>query len=84
MVSLKGPYWHQYCFNIFTNNIDSGIKYTLRNSEDDTMLSSAVDMLERRDAIQKELDRLEEWSHVDLMNFNNAKCKGLHMGWGNP
>jgi len=45
---------------------------------------SAVDSPEGRDAIQKDLDRLEEWAHVYLMKFHQAKCKILHLGQGNP
>ena len=44
---------------------------------DDTKLNGAVDLLEGRDAIQRDLDMLEELANVNLMKFK--KCKVLHL-----
>ncbi|KAF4805028.1 hypothetical protein TURU_002534 [Turdus rufiventris] len=68
----------------FTLVIGRYITYALSKFVDDTKLSSAADMLEGRHGIQRDLDRLEEWANVNLIKFNKAKCKVLHMDWENP
>ncbi|GAB0204420.1 hypothetical protein GRJ2_002907600 [Grus japonensis] len=71
-------------FNIFVGNMNSEIECTLNKFANDTKLCGVVDMLQGRDAIQRDLDRLEGWAHVNPMKFNKAKCKVLHVGQHNP
>ncbi|GAB0206873.1 hypothetical protein GRJ2_003152900 [Grus japonensis] len=71
-------------FNVLVGNMDSGIERTLSKFADDTKLHGTVDMLEGRDAVQRDLDRLERWARANHIKFNKAKCKVLHAGRGNP
>jgi len=78
--SVLGP----VLFNISVGDMDSGTKCTLSKFANGTKQCGTINMLERRDAIQRNLDWLERWTHANLMKFNKAKCKVLHMGQGNP
>ncbi|GAB0187121.1 hypothetical protein GRJ2_001177400 [Grus japonensis] len=64
--------------------MDSGIGCTLSKFADDTKLCGVVNTLEGRDAIQRDLDRLERCTRANCMKFSKAKCKVLHIGRGNP
>ncbi|KAJ7404104.1 rna-directed dna polymerase from mobile element jockey-like [Willisornis vidua] len=67
-------------FNIFAGDRGSGIECTPSKFANDT----EVDMLEGRDSIQRDLDRLKRWACVNLMKYSKAKTKVLHLFQGNP
>jgi len=71
-------------FKIFINDLESGIKCSLSKFADNTKLSGTVDTIKIRDVIQRDLDRLDKWTHMNLIGFNTAKCKESDFGQGNP
>ena len=71
-------------FNIFVNDINSGIKCTLSRFANNTKLCNVVDTPEGWDAIQRDLDSLKQLSQVNFVRFKKVKSRVLYLGHGNP
>ncbi|PKU27795.1 rna-directed dna polymerase from mobile element jockey- hypothetical protein [Limosa lapponica baueri] len=78
--SVPGP----ILFNVFINDIDSGIECTLSKFADDTNLSGAVDSLRKGMPSRGTWTGWRSEHHVNLLKFNKDRCKVLHLDQGNP
>ena len=55
------------------------MKYTLSKYVRDTKSGGAVNTLEGRAALQRDLDRLEKWIEQNFMKFSKRKYEVLHL-----
>jgi len=77
----QGSVWGPALLNIFVSNRDSRIECTCKFA-DDTKLCGAADMHEGRDAIQRNLDRLERWASCEPHEVQQGQVLGHAHGSG--
>ena len=57
-------------FSIFVSDTGSVIECAFSKFASDPKLCGVVDTLERSDAIQRDLHKLERWAHANAMKFS--------------
>ena len=78
-MALQGLVLRPALFNIFISDLDKGVKSTLFKFADDTKMWGDMGMLEGRNRLQSDLDRLQGWVDKNGMGFNTDKCKVMHL-----
>ncbi|KAJ7411994.1 rna-directed dna polymerase from mobile element jockey-like [Willisornis vidua] len=71
-------------FNIFIKDLEKGLEVIFSKFANDIKLGGAVDSFEGKQALQRDLNKLEDWAITNHVKFNKGKCQILHLEWGNP
>jgi hypothetical protein len=67
-------------FLIFVNDLPDWVRNNIKMFADDTKIWAAIRDRDESESLQKDLDRLVEWSNKWLLRFNPQKCKIMHIG----
>ena len=67
-------------FNLFINDLETGISSEVAKFADDTKLFQVVKTRRDCEELRKNLSKLGEWVAKWQMHFNIRKCKVMHIG----
>ena len=77
---LGGPF-----FDVFIDDIDDVVMFCfIRKFADDTKMAIIIKSKEDADRFQSDIDNLCKWAKDWAMEFNEQKCKIMHIGRNNP
>ena len=77
---LGGPF-----FDVFIDDIDVAVLLAfLRKFADDTKMAKQIRSLEDAEQFQLDINNLCKWAEEWAMQFNQEKCKVMHLGRSNP
>jgi ribonuclease P/MRP protein subunit RPP40 len=74
--SVLGP----LLFLCFVNDLPDWVVSSIRMFADDTKIWTKIETAEDSQTLQRDLDKLAEWSERWLLRFNPDKCKVMHIG----
>merc|ERR1711911_503815 len=78
--SVLGP----LLFIIYINDLDLGLTSKINKFADDTKIGINAGNNSAVIELQRDLEKIGEWSERWLMPFNVDKCKVMHIGYRNP
>ena len=77
--SVLGP----LLFLIYINDLDNVVNSDISKFADDTKIGRRINSHQDSDQLQRDLDKMHEWTIKWQMNFNTSKCSILHIGRNN-
>jgi len=80
----QGSVLRPLIFLIFVNELPHWVVNSMRMFADDTKIWAAINSIDDSSSLQKDLDKLVEWSEEWLLSFNIEKCKVMHIGHSLP
>ena len=84
MESPRGSVLGPLLFTLYVNDIPGLIESNVRMFADATKIYSVIQSFDDRLRLQSDVDRLLQWSHTWLLQFNIAKCKLIRIGNSAP
>ena len=77
--SVLGP----VLFLVYINDLVNNLESTASLFADDAKIYRVLKTDEDPEVLQRDLQRLEDWSNSWLLTFNTSKCKTMHIGRSN-